>query len=116
MTDEYLLEHGYKEYPPFPYESNSVVANFQKRFDDNYGKKYFINVAKWSHDYVPVDKRDSWWTPYSYEYKAHFTMFEEEKGITLTFHSGWTLEEVEEFVENFFNTVKPNYYETWSEC
>lgn len=116
MTDEYLLEHGYKQYPVAPYESNSIAAHFQKRFDDSYGKKYFINVSKYSHDYVPVDRRGEWWKPFSYEYEVYFTMSKEEKGMTITFHSGWALEDVEEFVENFFNTVKPNYYETWDEC
>ena len=116
MTDEYLLERGYKQYEPSPLDDNLVVANFQKRFDDNYGKKYFINVLKWSHDYIPVNHRDKYWTPFSYTYEIYFTMFE-GKSLKLDFFSSdWALEEVEEFIENFFNTMKPDYYETWDGC
>ena len=46
MTDEYLLERGYKQYKPTQFDNESVVARFQKRFDDDFGKKYFIDVLK----------------------------------------------------------------------
>lgn len=117
MTDEYLLERGYKKFSPLPVlDDEHIVARFQKRFDDNFGKKYFIDVLKWSNDFIPVDRRDEWWTPYSYEYQIHTTMFNEEKPINLEFYSSWTLEEVERFAEDFFEKMKPNYYETWNEC
>lgn len=116
MNDEYLLERGYKQYAPTPFDSDITVARFQKRFDDNIGKKYFINVIKNSWDYVPENRRDKWWTPFTYEYEVQITMFEEEKPINFQFFSNWLLDEVEMFVENFFNKMKPNYYETWDEC
>lgn len=117
MDDKYLLERGYKQYKPLPVIDNeSIVAKFQKRFDDDFGKKYFIDVAKWSHDYIPADRRDEWWTPYSYAYHLYVTMFEEkEKPIYLEFGTSWTLEEVEKFAEDFFNKMEPNYYEDWDE-
>lgn len=117
MDDEYLLERGYKEYLPNPVLDNeSIVKKFQKRFDDDFGKKYFIDVAKWSHDYVPVHRRDEWWTPFSYAYHLYVSMFgEEEKPIYLEFGTSWTLEEVEKFAEDFFNKMEPNYYESWDE-
>lgn len=117
MDDEYLLERGYKEYPPSPVLDNeSIVKKFQKRFDDDFGKKYFIDVAKWSHDYVPINRRDKWWTPFSYAYHLYVSMFEEEeKPIYLEFGTSWTLEEVEKFAEDFFNKMEPNYYESWDE-
>ena len=43
-------------------------------------------------------------------------MFDEEKPMYFEFGSSWTLEEVENFMENFFEKIKPNYYETWDEC
>lgn len=117
MDDKYLLERGYKEYLPNPVLDNeSIVKKFQKRFDDDFGKKYFIDVAKWSHDYVPVSRRDKWWTPFSYAYHLYVSMFEEEeKPIYLEFGTSWTLEEVEKFAEDFFNKMEPNYYESWDE-
>lgn len=114
MNDEYLLERGYKEYKPTPYlDNDSIVAKFQKRFDDDFGKKYFIDISKWSHDYVPTWRRDKWWEPFSYEYDLYVTMFEEDKPIYLKFGTSWTLEEVENFAENFFNKMELNYYESW---
>lgn len=116
MDDKYLLERGYKEYPPTPVLDNeSIVKKFQRRFDDDFGKKYFIDVAKWSHDYVPVGRRDKWWTQFSYAYHLYTSMFEEEKPIWIELGTSWTLEEVEKFAEDFFTKMEPNYYESWDE-
>ena len=82
MTDEYLLERGYKQYKP--------------------------------HDYVPVSRRDKWWNPFTYHYETQVTMFEGEKALNLEFFSDWTLEEVEKFMEDMFEKMKLNYYESWS--
>lgn len=113
MNDDYLLERGYKQYNPTPFDNSSVVARFQKRFDDDFGKKYFIDVLKWSQEYVPVNRRDKWWKPFVYEYETQITMGENENSINLEFFSFWTIEEVEEFMENFFEKMQPNYYESW---
>ena len=116
MNDEYILNRGYKQYPKNPVLDNeAIVANFQKRFDDNFGKKYFIDISKWSHDYVPEYRRDKWWKPFSYEYNCYISMFDEEKPIYIKFGSSWTLEEVEKYMEDLFDKMKPNYYESWDE-
>ena len=47
MTDEYIIEKGYKEFEPSPLKNNSISKCFQKRFDDENGKKYFITINKW---------------------------------------------------------------------
>lgn len=115
MTDEYLFEHGYKKYQPTTFDNECVVARFQKRFDDDFGKKYFIDILRWSNDYIPISHRGEDWELYSYEYEMHFSMYSEEKSLNITLFNSWTLEEVEIFAENFFNTMKPNYYENWDE-
>lgn len=111
--DEKLLNRGYKKYNPTPFDNKSVVSRFQKRFDDDFGKKYFIDVLKWSQEYVATDKRDKWWKPFVYEYEMQITMGENENPINIAFFSSWTIEEVEEFAESFFERMKPNYYESW---
>ena len=117
MTDQYLLEHGYKQFEPIPViDNDSIVARFQKRFDDKHGKKYFIDVLKWSHDYVPENHRNEYWKPFSYAYEVQVSMYEEESFLNLNFFVDWTLEKVEKFMEDFFEKMKPNYYETWDEC
>ena len=114
MDDRYLLEHGYKQYPKNSVlDSEFVVACFQKRFDDYFGKKYFIDVKKWSHDYIPVNRRDEWWEPFSYTYYLYTSMYEEEKPIHIEFGSSWTLGEVEGFAEHLFDKMELNYYENW---
>lgn len=116
MTDDYLRQKGYKEYLPTRFDNESIVARFQKRFDDDIGKKYFINVIKWSNDFVPVEHRREYWTPFSYEYEAQVTMDGNEDALNLNFFSTWTLEKVEDFMVKFFDRMNPNYYETWDEC
>lgn len=115
MTDEYLLEYGFKQYNPTSFDSWQVVSRFQKRYDDDFGKKYFIDVVKISNDYVPDDKRGDWWTPYSYYYEVRTTMFREGKTMNLKFFSEWDIKEVEDMVEKMFSTMKFNYYESWKE-
>ena len=115
MTNEYLLEQGYKKYPKTPFDNEFIVARFQRRFDDDFGKKYFIDVIRWSNDYIPVSHRGSNWELYSYEYEIHFSMYEEEKSLNLKFFNSWSLKEVEDFAEDFFNKMKPNYYESWDD-
>lgn len=115
MTDKYLLEHGYRSYNPIPFDSDIVVLRFQKRFDDNFGKKYFINVLKNSQEYIPKEKRGDWWKPFSYTYEIQVTSHKDEKAINLEFFSEWTLPEVEKFVDEMFSRMKLNYYESWNE-
>lgn len=91
------------------------MTRFQKRFDDNNGKKYFIDVVKWSYDFVPMNMRDKWWKPFRYSYEVQVTFNEEENPINLNFFTNWKLENVEKFMEEFFEKMKPNYYEKWDE-
>lgn len=114
MNDELLITRGYKQYEPIKnFDSDIVVARFQKCFKDAFGKKYFINVIEYRNDYVPPSHRTYGWKPYSYEYEIHTTMYNEEKALELKFHSDWDIKEVERFADDFFNKMKPNYYESW---
>lgn len=114
MTDKYILEKGYKQYAPTQFDKEHTVARFQKRFDDEYGKKYFIDVVKWSKDFIPVERRDEYWQPYGYEYEVQVSMHDDEQNtINLYFFSDWTLDKVEEFMAEFFEKMCPNYYELW---
>ena len=113
MNDEYILSKGYHQYKPTPFDNDHIVARFQKRFDDEIGKKYFIDVIKWSNEFIPFDKRDNWWKPYTYEYHTQITASENENALNLEFFSSWSLDDVEKFVEDFFEKMKPNYYEKW---
>lgn len=113
MNDEYILSMGYHQYNPTPYDNNHIIARFQKRFDDDIGKKYFIDVIKWSNEFIPIYGRSKDWEPFTYEYHAQVTMLEDEKALNFEFFSSWTLNDVEKFMEDFFEKMKPNYYEKW---
>lgn len=113
MTNEFLIEKGYYRYDPTPFDVDAVVDRFQKRFDDDLGKKYFINVVRYSNDYIPEDRRGEWWTPFSYEYEVQVE--KEEKPINLHFFANWTLEDVEAFINDFFEKMHLDYYERWDE-
>lgn len=122
ITDEYLLEHGFKPYDPLQYFDNaSIIKRFPKRYDDDVGKKYFIDVKKWSNDFVPLDRRDEWWTPYAYECEVQLHTDQPDKEydgkyLELNFHTDWNLEEVEQFVENVWQTQHMGHYEKWEAC
>lgn len=116
VVDEILTDRGYREYPKTVFDNDHVVARFQKRFDDEIGKKYFVNVVKLDCSYVPLDKRGNHWTPYIYEYECYLSMFDEDKPVKMEFYAGWLVEEVEEYAEKVWQQMGHNYYERWDEC
>ena len=111
VTEEYILSKGYTKYPPTQFDSDIVSCRFQKCFRNEKGKKYFIDVLKIDRHFIPSHQRDEYWKPYSFEYGLQVSVGEDEKSINLQFFSSWTLEQVEEFVEDFFTKMKINYYE-----
>jgi hypothetical protein len=62
-------------------------------------------------DFIPENRRDRWWQPFTYEYEVQVSVGEDDRSINLDFFSSWTIEQVEEFMENFFDKMQPNYYE-----
>ena len=43
---DYLISHGFKEYHGY-FANQGIIASFQKRYDDELGKKYFIEANIW---------------------------------------------------------------------
>lgn len=116
-TDDYFLDHGYKKYNKTPFQSDMILYNFQKRFDDDVGKKYFIDVHKATNEWMREwDKQQSWYTPYSYTYSCQLYRKDTRAAVDMEFFSSWAIDQVEEFVENLFQSGKLDYYEKWCEC
>lgn len=113
MTDEYLLNRGYKQHKPSVIDEKNIVARFQKCFLDTVGKRYFINVLKWSNEYIPTEYRTEFYEPFTYEYEVQVEM--DEKPLRLHFFTYWTIEEVESFMVDFYKKMHPDYYEKWDE-
>lgn len=116
-TDKYFLDRGYKKYDRSQFESNMVLYNFQKRFDDDKGKKYFIDIHKVSNEWLsPSEKVKEWYVPYSYTYSCQLYRKDTHAAVNMEFFSDWSIEQVEEFVENLFQNGELDYYEEWNEC
>lgn len=117
INDEYILGKGYKEFKPTCLNDESVVSCFQKRFDDEMGKKYFIDIEKWYWgDVIPPHRRDTWYQDFTYEYSVQIYLKDTDNAIDITFLSSWHLDQVEEHMEKLFETGMYDYYERWDEC
>ena len=118
-----LINNGYRI---FNSTHNSAIRGFQKRFDDVYGKKYFItvwhyNMKKQHPEFSGAYDKDS------YTFDVQFRLDKYQKEITVNIeawsknlpdeHEGdiVSLSEMEEFIDKMWvNSGKP-YYETWEE-
>ena len=111
MTDHEIINAGYKEYEPTKFDPSSVEKCFQKRFDDNRGKKYFIDIKKWeefAHPYTG-EKFDA-----SYEFHVQFCSLEGHP-VNMNFFYGWSIEEAEKYIEHLFGTGLFKHYELFDE-
>lgn len=117
LNDEYILSKGYKVYEPTRFHNSSIIKCFQKRFDDDKGKKYFIDINKWSWKSFMIEgKMGIWDKDTTYEYTTQLYRKDTHDAVDISFHSSWTLEQVEEHMEKLFETGMYDYYETWDEC
>ena len=46
MTEQDILNAGYKEYPKTPFDHEGIEKNYQKCFRDDIGRKYFIEIGR----------------------------------------------------------------------
>lgn len=116
LTDEYFINRGYNKYDKTPLDTESVMYNFQKRFNDENGKKYFIDIHKFDNSWTKEKyANQSWYKSYSYEYSCQLYKKDTHDALDIDFHSSWTIEQVEEFVEKLFQSGELDYYERWNE-
>ena len=115
LTRERILEKGYKEFRPTEFH-HDIDKCYQKRFDDEIGKKYFIDI----HEYAPFTDRDGRTWPRSYEFVVYLYKKSEDEDkdypVKMLFFVDWTLDMVEEHVEALFATGMYRHYERWDEC
>lgn len=107
MTEQDILNAGYKEYERTLFDHKGIEKNYQKCIRDDKGKKYFIDIHKWK------DMRH----PYTgelieggYDYTCQLTDAETECPLNLNFFCGWTIEQVEEAIEKIWQ-IQYRYYE-----
>lgn len=112
VNDDVLMERGYYRYPPEP-EERFVTDCFQKRFDDEIGKKYFIDAIKYEAFVHPYTKEVF---PPNYEFMVYFVDAKTKGAVRILLYAGWyDIEEVENRVEQLFQTGLFAYYEKWED-
>lgn len=109
-TVEKLLERGYRRFSPSPIDGECVTDLYQKRFDDDGGKKYFITVKRW--DFSRLDEGRNGIGP-SLEYKVQLYAKETHAALDLTFFKDWEIEDVEAETERIYSTGPFERYEDW---
>lgn len=117
LTDQDFLSRGFKQFPPILYlDSNGIETRFQKRYDDEIGKRYFITVNKWKA--IKDSRLSNGGLPTRYEYEVYFQKDDGNDGtkaIKILLYAGWDIDEVEEYVQKLFETGLFEYYEKWEE-
>lgn len=108
-----LLEKGYKKFDPPVTCNESVRALYQKRFDDSDGKCYFIDVFKWDFSGFSTNRDVD---TIGFEYDVQFYQAGKHCALTMTFHSDWSIDDVESYCCKLFGTGWFDHYELWSEC
>ena len=112
MNDKILIENGFHSFSPGPFLDKDVELCFQKRYDNDKGKKYFITVNKWRPFTHPHTGETF---PSAYEYTTQLYKKESHDALNLLFHSSWKLEDVESCLETLFATGMFDYYEKFDE-
>ena len=109
MTDKDFIEAGYTELKLSLFNVGCNTAMFQKRFDDDYGKKYFITVDKWDFSRYEPNREPS------YEFRSKVYEKDTHEAMDITFLEGWTIECVEAWMEKHWNSEEYDYYERFDE-
>jgi hypothetical protein len=117
MTDQDLLDRGFKQFPPtYPIDPTGVKNKYQKCYSDEIGRRYFITVSEWE----PIfDRRTGKTWPINYEYHVYFQKDDGKgstKAIKILLYAGWDIDEVEDYVQKLFETGLFEYYEKWEDC
>lgn len=106
VTKEILIRNNYNQYDvDRKIYSERVVAKYQKRLDDDSGKKYYIDVTEWS---FPECENDY----YRFEFSVQFHKDDKPINIIL-FGNEWTIEEIEDLVDDMWHKYNMDYYVKW---
>lgn len=106
ITKENLLKSGYRAYKTNIKTNNECyVESYEKRFDDEKGKKYFIH-----YDCYDNRRLSKHITKIDFQAKAQFNTNKETFNITYLINNT-TIEDVEQFFEEIFKKMNCKHYE-----
>lgn len=103
----YLIPLGFHEYKPTQFDKNYVVTCFQKRYDNEVGKKYFIDAKV--IDFTFTDKVPM---KFHLSYSCQLYQKDTHEAFNIEFID-WGIKEIEEFINKMFDNNMLDYYEYW---
>lgn len=121
--EQEMIDSGYKI---FSSGISYAIRGFQRRFDDDFGKKYFITVWHWNHgkqhpEWNNAPNQDT----YQFTTQLRINKNKKELCVDLDVVADvlpteyntelTTLSELEAFFEKTWNDMGKPYYETWDE-
>ena len=114
LTIQNWLDAGYKRYDRNFLNNSDFLL--QKRFDDEVGKKYFIDVWVYEHAKHAYYIRNSSIPSVSFQPEVQFQRGEDMPlNMTFIMNNDSTIAEVEQQVECLWLFLEKPYYERWSE-
>lgn len=109
ISEKDLIDNGYYEINKNDLLCSEFVEKaYQKKVVDNIGIKYYIECFKYKQLKHPITGDDLLFFQYKFDIQLHN---ENDKTIDLQLCNGWSIKEVEDFVENVFKTQNCLYYE-----
>ena len=118
ITEEILLKKGYKKFINSyvkDTESDTYACSYQKRFDDEIGKKYFITLDLHDCYYalsIFTSEHIKLWSVNVQFYIQKEATFKVEYFI----YDNTTIQMIEAFYEKLWGVMGCKYYEKWDEC
>ena len=106
MNKQDFIDAGYQRFNPPPY-NECVTDLFEKCIRDNKGKRYFIHVYVW--DFSMYEKIP---TGFRFESEVNLTL-NNDNDIQIKMLDGWTIEEMEQYYRNIWDTGMYKYYEEY---
>jgi len=100
---EQLISAGYKKHKDY----FKYIMFYQKRVDDDQGKKYFVNVYEYDFSNYPNYKDNP-----KVIYEVHLDFVDKQnEPIRIQFAASDNLNEIEERCEHLFNVLECQHYE-----
>lgn len=104
---DWLIPLGFHEYKPTNLHHEGIITCFQKRYDDDFGKKYFIDIDVWDwRCYPQIPER------YHPSIKGQYYQAETHNAVNFEFID-WELEAVEQWIDKMFELGLLEHYEKW---
>lgn len=110
LTKQDFINAGYTIWKPNPNHELETDL-FEKCVTDNIGKRYFIHVTRWDFDKYPTNNG----VPIGIRYEARVQFTKKDTGntVNINFLHGFSIDEMEKFYEDQWNTGMYRYYEEY---